>query len=145
MGVGPRRAGGPPRGGSVERTRPDSPPPLWVCLIEYEHSDGFVEFAYPREASAQLQLRAERDLEETVLDLVVREACSFGVAPIADVGVFGMRGATDSPGECNQHRGDDCSRPVWEERRFDSKPHPRSRPHADTGPFEHVAESMPVH
>src|SRR5262249_51037700 len=106
---------------NVVDDRRDFRPSLWVCLIEHEHSDRFVEFAYPPDAPAQLQLRIERDLEEAVPDLLVRKACSFGVAPVADAEVPGIRGATDGPAKRNDDRGDDCSRPSWKELRLAGK------------------------
>src|SRR5262249_44223134 len=132
-------------GANVVHDRRKLGPSLCVFLTEHEHPDGFVEFAYPPDASAQLQLRVERNLEETVPDLLVREACSLRVAPIADVGILSMRGAADGSEECNPHRGDDCGRPFWKGSPLWQQADRRWRSHADTGASENAREWVPGH
>ncbi len=84
---------------------PDLRPAIGRRAIDHEDSHRFLEFPDALGALVELQLGAERDLEEAIDDLVVGERGSFTGAPDSNIGVLRLRRAACDAGG-RQGRGD---------------------------------------
>jgi hypothetical protein len=84
-------------------------PPIVLALLHDEHADGFAEFAYALGRLAELEFRAERNLEKAIDDFLVGEARPLQAAPQADVGVLGLCRWTGEHDGRGRRRGEDST------------------------------------
>src|ERR1700694_1486538 len=86
-------------GPNVVNDRGDLRSAVGCTLADHEYPDRLIELAYAFHWRAELQFGAKRDLEESVLDLIIGKIRSLGSAPTADVRIFRMRRTVADPRE----------------------------------------------
>src|SRR5260370_28251731 len=73
-------------------------------LADHEYAHRFIESANAFYRRAELQFGVKRDLEKTVLDLVISKISALRSAAAADVGTFRIRRNAPDSGKRNRDR-----------------------------------------